>query len=189
VHIRRGGPESVQVLTVAYRLAQDGAADDQAIAELRSLGHPPQTFRESAALLAGTEAASAERMRGWLLGAAGDRPIRGTERTQQERDELTLVQLPTAEAFRLLADRLPALSDLERQAANTDSLKLTGLVPRLLRLTSKEPGTARIAALVELRKKARALVGPTSGHGGGLTASPAAMTVVMRHLSDVLGLN
>lgn len=181
VRMTRGGPEVLHVLKAVRRLTDEGAEDARAVSELGSLARPG-TLLQCAPFFE-----RAPRLQGWLLMAAGDQPL--IEKRLFRSDlEGAIQRLPPAQAYRLLASRVPALADLERDAASVSTMRGGGLAARLLRFSSRDQDTRRLADLLVLRRKAQALVGPKAGQVDPLLSSAEALTVVLHHLTGLIGL-
>jgi hypothetical protein len=183
----RGGEATVRTLGRAKELALAGAVDDVAIAELRRVAGSNEVLVECAELFEDRTGFPATTMVRWCRAASGEEFVPVCENQgAEEAEQRALFAMPLDEAFRLLAERLPRLAELESEARDPARVRLHGRWRLLVRVSHHEQ-SRQLAALAELVKRSRLLVGPNSSNSDPLLNSPAAEAVVQRHLAQLLG--
>lgn len=184
MRVVRGGPEVSEASLLTLRLIVEGVPDDEIVDRLGTI--PAKTLSKAARLLHGHDGFPAGRGRALLLAAANGSPAPSVPDSQrlQEEEQTALIQGDLEQSFALLAQRLPALLDLERLAR--DGVP-SSQWPRHVRLLQAQGGDPALGTMFVLLKQARMMVGPKAHQPDPLLASPAAESVVRRHLANVAG--
>lgn len=182
------GEAFTETLRRAKELVFSGADDDAAIEELQRVAGCVEVLVECETAFADQHGFPVDTMRRWFRAAAGQQlsPL-PVEQVEREAEQRVLLAMPPARAFRLLNEREPMLADLERQAGDWTSVRLTGIA-RFLALVARGEAGKRRAVAGQLLESARTLVGPASFQVDPLLASPAAAAVVRRRIGLLLDL-
>ena len=181
-----GGSDVDEAISLAFRQLREGIPDEQIVQHLQDLPGGSKTLRKAARIAAtGNPGYPANRCVALLKAAAEGLPAPElpAEQRAQEEEQRQLANGAPASSFALLAQRAPALLDLERRARAGLSKPDWDVAMR--HAADQANGESKAIFLSMFLMNQFPLVGPESRSSDSLVASQTAEKVVSLHLMMV----